>query len=137
DKRFSGGSMYKWNTPARFSFSFHGDRAIIYSAKGRHHGKVKILMLRAGQRGSFYDNGLDDKIDIPGSDSNRVLTINLDTGKRGNEIPQYILFDTNDYFPGGLPWDRYSIAVYLAVEDIETYSTSDTFQCDSFVGRCR
>lgn len=139
DKRFSAGSMYKISKPSRMQFVFEGDRAIIYSAKGRNHGKMRIFLFKLGQNGSVLDddNAETNKIDIDPYDGTYYLTVNLATSKRGNEIPQAIVFDSNDWFPGGLPWDRYAIGVYLASEDIETYSTRDTAQFDNFVARCK
>jgi hypothetical protein len=133
--------MYKINTPEHgsswISVNFTGDRVILLSAKGRHHGKAKIVMLDGNS--SIYDPGTSNHIFIPGGDpSNGTLTIDLDTGKRGNEIPQYVLFDSNDYFTSGLPWGRYHIGLYYLKEDSRTYTspTADV-EFDSFVARCK
>jgi hypothetical protein len=32
--------------------------------------------------------------------------------QRTNEIPQYVIFDTADYFADGLPWGSYTIGIY-------------------------
>src|SRR5258706_1921867 len=128
--------MYKISKAARISFNFIGDRVIVYSAKGRNHGKMRMALLRTGPGGSIYDANLDGKIDLLNGDSNGILTVDLNTGKRGNEITQYVIFDSNEQVPGGLPWDRYTLSVHYAAADVDTFNTTDTSQFDSFVARC-
>lgn len=136
DRRFSGGSMYKWNTNSFLNFNFEGDRVIVYSAKGHNHGKISIGLLRTEGK-PIYDNYPNvNNIQIPGGDSNGRLVVDLDTGQRGNEITQAIIFDSNDVFPDGLPWDTYMLGVYLLPADIETFTTTDPNQFDNFVDRC-
>lgn len=136
DKRFSGGSMYKIDKQAWGGFTFVGDRVILYSAKGRNHGKMRIGLLKLGLSNSQYDQTNNDKILISGGDSARMLHIDLNTGKRGNEIPQYVAFDSDEHIPGGLPWDRYRLIWYYIRDDVEQFSTTDISQFDSFVERC-
>lgn len=138
DKRFSGGSMYKFFEPAFTGFSFTGDRVIVLSAKGRNHGQCRLL-LRNLSISTEYDSGTAGHVFIPGGDpTDGSLRVDLDTGFEGNEITQYVLFDSNDYFPNGLPWARYAVNFYLHYSDQEEY-TSDTadIEFDSFVKRCQ
>jgi hypothetical protein len=138
DKRFSGGSMYKVISSAWAGFEFEGDRVILVSAKGHNHGKASIIIFDRSL-GTIYDPGVSNHVFIPGGDpDDGSLTIDLDTGKRGNEIPQYILFDSNQYFPSGLEWKKYAIYIFLLRANSETYavSTIDN-EFDSFVPRCK
>lgn len=137
DKRFSGGSMYKWNSGGSFmNFKFEGDRAIIYSARGRYHGKLSIIMMRTSGKPIYDEYPNSNTLRIPGGDVNGGYTIDLNTGKRGVEVTQAVVFDTNDVFPDGLPWDKYMIAAYLLPENLETFSTSNPHQFDNFSDRC-
>ncbi len=136
DKRFSGGSMYKWNTNAFMNFHFEGDRVVVYGAKGKNHGRISIGLIRANGRPIYDDYPNVNNILIPGGDSNGRLVVDLDTGSRGQEITQAIIFDSNDAFPDGLPWDKYLLGVYLLPSDIETFTTPDPNQFDNFVDRC-
>lgn len=136
DSRFSNGTMQKCNQKGNhFTFNMIGDRMQLYSAKGRNHGQISLVM--------SYANG---RVMIPGGDTqNGSYTIDLDTGKKGNEIPGVLIFDTRDFSgwklgPGGtpmdtLPWGLYSLRVELHFT--ETYLT-DFFAEDSdqFVSRC-
>jgi hypothetical protein len=137
NKRFSAGSMYKWNTSgAGVSLTFEGDRIIILSAKGRNHGKLRLLMYRYTTEYGLYDPGTVDHIFIPNGDpSDGSLTINLATGKKGNETTQYVIFDSNTAFPDGMAWGSYGIS--LSYRDVEQYSAkkADT-SSDSFTHRC-
>lgn len=116
DKRFSAGSMYKWNKPrTRCNFTFEGDRLIITSAKGRNHGKLRV--------------GLDGTI---------IDTIDLETSVRGNESTQHVIFDSDDYFPTGLEWDYHSVIVGLEKGDEESYTTTvGELDSSDFVYRCK
>jgi hypothetical protein len=135
DNRYSEGSMYKWHKKNFMNVRFTGDRAVLLSYKGRHHGKLKILLERFTGNVS-YDEALNNRVFIPGgSVTDGSLTVNLDTGKRGEEIPGYIMFDTNDYFPSGLPWASYKISWYL--DDIETFSAYPVDITEVFKPRCQ
>jgi len=138
DKRYSGGSMFKIMEPAYIGFRFTGDRLIILSAKGRNHGRARLL-IKDLTLGAIFDEGTSNHVFIPGGSAiDGSLTVDLDTGKAGNEITQYVLFDSNISFPNGLPWALYSVHLYLYATDVETY-TADTadIEFDSFVRRCR
>lgn len=135
DKRFSGGSMFKFFEPAFVGFSFTGDRFILLSAKGRYFGKARLVIRTAGD----YDAGTSNHVFIPGGNpTDGSLTVDLDTGKRGNEITQYVLFDSNDYFTSGLPWQTYRVSFYLYYADVEEYASNTAdIEFDSFVPRCK
>lgn len=136
DSRFSHGSMSKWNNNTFFNFSFEGDRVVLLSAKGYNHGKIRIILLKNNKfiYDDFPNNG---NVFIPGGDpDDGSLAIDLDTGAPGVEIPQFVAFDSNDYFPDGLPWDRYVLGIYLLPADIETYMTSEPADSDTFKLRC-
>lgn len=139
NKRFTGGSMYKWNkSGAGISMQFEGDRLIIQSARGRNHGKLTLLLFQYSQDGAVeYDPGVDNHIFIPGGDlDSGELTIDLDTGKRGQEIPNAIIFDSNDYFTNGLPWGKYTISLTYRPAAKYTTTKSETGS-DTFQYRCR
>lgn len=138
DRRFTGGSMYKFFEPAFVGFSFVGDRVIVLSAKGRNHGTARLL-LRNLDIASDYDPGIAGHIFIPGGNPvDGSLSIDLNTGKRGNEITQYVLFDSKDYFPDGLPWGKYAVNFYLYHADLAQYNTTVLeAEFDSFVARCK
>lgn len=138
DKRFSGGSMFKITSAGYAGFEFEGDRVIVVSAKGHHHGTASLILFDR-TLGTIYDPGVSNHVFIPGGDpDDGSLSIDLDTGKRGNEITQYILFDSNDYFANGLAWGKYAIYIFLKAGDLESYNTSviDN-EFDSFVPRCK
>lgn len=137
DQRFSGGSMVKWNNRNNeCAFTFEGDRVVILSAKGRNHGKLKIGIIGPLQNIQQYDPATSILLPIPGGDTDGSITINLDTGKRGQEITQFIAFDSNDYFINdGMPWGTYQLLIYK--EDDDTYTAYDSeIEADSFVYRC-
>lgn len=137
DKRFSNGSMYKWDEYNWFVFGWVGDRVIITSAKGRNHGRANIAILDK-TIGNIYDPDVPGIVPIPGGNPDGTLTVDLDTGTRGNEVPQYIVFDSADYFPDGLPWAHYTIGFYLLNSNIETYTSNTAdIEFDSFVPRCK
>jgi hypothetical protein len=139
DKRFSGGSMYKWNKPGvGISFSFEGDRVIVYSAKGRRHGKLTLMLFKYIEGLGEYDPGNENHVMIPGGDpEDGSLLINLDTNKKGHEIPGFVLFDSNDYFVDGLPWDKYTMSVSYRTGTAEKYTTNKyETGSSSFVSRC-
>lgn len=138
DKRFSNGSMYKISGPTWCVLEFVGDRVVVMGAKGRNHGVARILLLNTTASQKLYDPGLDNHVFIPGGEADGSLRVDLDTGKAGTEIPQYIMFDSDDYFPGGLPWGSYSIGVYMLQGDVETYTSNTAdIEFDSFVSRCK
>ena len=135
DSRFSDGSMYKWNTSgASVVMDFEGDRFIILSAKGRYHGKLRLLLYRRIGTYGLYDPGTQEHVFIPGGDlSDGSLTIDLDTGKVGAESTQAVIFDSNEYFPNGLTWGQYFIS--LSYRDIQTFLTADQ-SSENFLTRC-
>jgi hypothetical protein len=75
---------------------------------------------------------------IPGGDpEDGSLLINLDTNKKGHEIPGFVLFDSNDYFVDGLPWDKYTMSVSYRTGTAEKYTTNKyETGSSSFVSRC-
>lgn len=138
DKRFSNGSMYKWDTGAFVAITFTGDRIVLVSAKGRHHGTGRIILLDQDIAQGLYDPGTETHVFIPGGNADGSLTIDLDSGSRGNEITQYIAFDSDDYFTDGLPWGVYTLGFYLLTSEIETYTSNTAdIEFDSFVPRCK
>lgn len=138
DQRYSNGSMYKWNKDNFMSMSFTGDRVIVTSYKGRNHGKMGIFIEKNTSGLHEYDFNLSNRVFIPGGDpSTGTLTVNLETGKRGEEIPQYILFDSNDYFSSGLPWDSYVINLSIREPTTNTYQAYPSDNIDTFKRRCR
>lgn len=137
DKRFSEGSMYKWNAGGKgVSMVFEGDRIIVLSAKGRNHGKMRISMRNYNNGFGRYDSGLDeDKVYIPGGEADGSLIVDLHRGKKGNETAQYVIFDSDLYFTNGLPWNHYGISVVNS--PVETYeATKNEIESDSFRKRC-
>jgi len=143
NKKFTGGSMYKWNKKgASASFQFEGDRIIIQSAKGRQHGKVTLILLTYEEGVNEYDPGTDNHVFIPvskgGDPSDGSLTVNLSTGKRGQEIPNFIIFDSKDIFNdiGGLPWGKYMMKVIYTPAEKYTASINETGS-SSFQYRCK
>ncbi len=136
DGRFNNGTMTKWNKGNAFmSFTFEGDRFIILSAKGRNHGKLSIFLAGTGGTQGVYSTGTNF-INIPGGTlPNGGIQIDLDTGKRGTEIPQYVVMDSNDTFDGGLPWGVYKAIVTIRDDDLESYS-ANIYDTNNFVARC-
>lgn len=138
DKRFNNGSMYKWNASGTgLSMVFEGDRLVIVSAKGRNHGKLRVLLYQYDEQYGLYDPGESLRIYIPGGNADGTYTINLGTAKRANESTQHVVFDTNEIFGSvGLPWGKYGLS--LSNYPIETYSTTkNEVNSDSFVYRCQ
>jgi hypothetical protein len=144
DKRFSAGSMYKWNKPkVSATFSFEGDRVIVKSAKGRHHGKLRFLLFYYSDGVVDYDAGVDEHVFIPeefgGDPDDGSITVDLDTGAVGQEITQYVAFDTDPLFRenGGLPWGKYSLMIIYHPNDAVKYTTSKYEQgSNNFIKRC-
>lgn len=103
DLRFGQGSLYEFegSSPTMatwMTFSFEGDRLILYSRKGDGYGKIKLYM----------SDGVDPVI-IPGGDADGGYQIDLDYA---HDIPQAVVFDSNLVFtPNGLPWHHYNIAL--------------------------
>lgn len=135
DKRYSGGSLVKWNHERQWlQFNFIGDRVIIYSAKGRHHGHLSIAIWDTTNGKKYLDN--ENKIMFPSGNADGDFVVNLGTGKRGNEFAQYIALDTDDQLPFGLPWSKYHVKVWS--EPVEQYSTTDDeIDSNSFMSRCK
>lgn len=132
DKRFSAGSIFKWNNIKGFvDIHFTGDRVLVFSAKGRFHGKLRFFL---SESVGTYDGA--GRIFIPGGDPvNGSLVVNLNTGKRGVEVAQAVVFDSNDYFPNGLKWSSYALRVGLY--DEETYQANvGDLDSNTFVERC-
>jgi len=138
DKRFSGGSMYKMDSHSYAGISFTGDRVVVTSAKGRNHGKMRILLIDQSLAQGLYDPGTSNHVFIPGGDpSDGSLLVNLDTGKTGNEMTQAVIFDSDDYF-GYLPWGRYGLGISLQSRDIETFTSNTAdIETENFVARCK
>jgi len=122
NKKFSSGSIYKFKNHADYTkgnFDFEGDRAVIYARKGNHYGKMTIgLRLSNGAivqipTGSTEVDGIDHPTYTDG-----FVTFDLQST---NQIPQYVIFDTADYFPDGLPWAAYSIGIYKPVDSDPIY----------------
>lgn len=104
--RFTNGSSYKFKDPGVFTkggLGFIGDRAIVYSRKGPDYGPITIAVITRDAEGMAIT------VPIPGGNPDGTLTVDLDNE---TDIPQYVVFDSNDYFTDGLPWDRYTVAVY-------------------------
>ena len=112
NKKFMAGSIYKFKNQGTYTkafLSFEGDRVIVYSRKGDHYGKMTIGLYLDGAivqipTGSAPVNGIDTPTYTDG-----YTTFDLQSK---NEIPQYVIFDTADYFENGLPWGYYTIGVY-------------------------
>lgn len=136
DGRFGNGTMVKWNRHNFVSFTFEGDRIVLLSAKGRHHGVANVYIYDTSAE-IYYGKTASGNavVNIPGGDGDGGLTVDLATGKRGTEIPQYVLFDSNEYFTNGLPWKRYSVYVVLKADNIEEYS-ANIYDTNNFVNRC-
>jgi hypothetical protein len=121
-KKYTGGSVYGWRksltTGTKQSLSFVGDRVIIYSRKGPNYGVIEIQMSAYGydSNGNYISGVLRiptgtvevNDVDVPTYNSDGRISINLN---RSTEIPQYVVFDSNDYFTNGLPWGRYTVYV--------------------------
>lgn len=136
DGRFSNGSMVKWNSSNFVHFNFEGDRIVLLSAKGRNHGIANVYLYDTDGP-NYYGKTASGNvvIPIPGGDGDGGLSVDLDTGKRGAEIPQFVLFDSNDYFTNGLPWGRYTAYVVLKSDNLEEY-TANVYDTNNFVNRC-
>lgn len=120
DKRFSNGSMFKWNkVRTRASFEFEGDRVMLISAKGRNHGKLRVGFQRQGEAMDYY-------------------TIDLDTGVRGNESTQNIIWDSADHYPTGIRWGVHTIFAGLEKGYTELHTTTvGELESSNFVYRCK
>jgi len=148
DNRFSNGTMGKTNlNRGRGSLGFTGDRLQIYSAKGRNHGKISISM-SSSPTGTLnqWDPTGEQRVFIPGGDpSSGTLTIDLDTGKKGNEAPNVLIFDTDSltgwkYGPSGTPvdslrWKGYQVSFELFYYE-KYYTDALQEDTDQFVARC-
>jgi hypothetical protein len=113
NKKYSAGSIYKFKNGDDYTkggYSFEGDRVVIYSRKGDHFGKMTIgLRLANGAIVQILTGSASvDGIDTP-TYTDGYITFDL---QRTQEIPQYVIFDTADYFADGLPWGAYTIGVY-------------------------
>lgn len=144
DKRFSGGSMYKWHKPkVGARFSFEGDRIIVKSARGRHHGAIRFLLFYYKDGVIDYDAGVDEHVFIPeefgGDPDDGSLVVDLSAGSVGQEITQWVAFDTDKLFRenGGLPWGKYTLMIYYKQSDNIKYSASRyETGSNNFVQRC-
>jgi hypothetical protein len=106
DSKFTNGSAYKFIEPGEYTkggLGFMGDRVIIYSRKGVDYGLIDLAIIGKTSVGEAV------VIHIPGGNPNGTLTVDLDNP---TDVPQFIVFDSNDYFENGLPWDWYSAIVY-------------------------
>lgn len=136
DGRFSNGSMIKWNKSNFVSFRFEGDRVVLLSAKGRRHGIANVYLYDTGGVVLYGKTSSGNNVvNIPGGDGDGGLTVDLGTGKRGQEIPQYILFDSDEYFTNGLPWGKYTVYVVLKHDNLEEYE-ANIYDTSNFVSRC-
>lgn len=148
DSRFSAGSMFKTNKQRNsLWWGFNGDRLQIYSAKGRHHGDVTILMSHGDNNPREFDPSGDQRVFIPGgSGVDGSYTVSLGTGKKGHEVPGILILDSSKltgwkFGSGGasmdaLPWGYYSVLVKLVYP--EKYMSDPTIEdADQFVKRCR
>lgn len=111
DGRFSGGTMTKSNEfGAHMQFGFEGDRVQIFMAKGPNFGKATIY-LSSDQSG--YGTNI---VPIPGVANSIVIDLgNENDDSSGSAmdhyIPRYLAFDSDNYWPGGMPWALYNIHV--------------------------
>lgn len=146
DNRFTNGSMLKTNDLTNpYYFDFQGDRIQIYSAKGRNHGKITIVINETSIT-DFDFTITNSRLFIPGGDAqDGTYTVNLNTGKKGHEVPATLIFDSNNFTgykfgEGGtefnsLPWGRYTVG--LAGLHSDTYMADPTVEdSDQFVARC-
>jgi hypothetical protein len=115
DKKYTGGSIYQWSDTINKNInywqtlSFTGDRAIVYSKKGPNLGKAYISL--SNQYGSVpipLVNSQVTNFDSVVWESDGAIAVDLNST---TEIPQYVVFDSNDYFLDGLPWDSYTLVV--------------------------
>lgn len=106
DGRFSGGTMNKTNKfGAHAQFAFDGDRVQIFMAKGPNFGKATIYISHGDQYGQ-------NLLEIPGiGDKLEVDTGEHDGSPLTHYIPRWLAFDSNDYWPNGMPWSGYNIHI--------------------------
>jgi len=106
----TNGSVYEWKggVYTKGAIGFIGDRVIVYSRKGPDYGPISIGLV------SYTAEGLATKVPIIPGNGDGTLTVDLENT---TNIPQYVVFDSNDYFPDGLPWGRYSTLVLKPVDD--------------------
>ncbi len=139
DSRFTNGSAVKWNGPSVAQrnwayFSFTGDRVIVVGAKGHNYGTMRI-QLSDYSTGNYDDGTSLARLFIPGGNADGSLSVDLNTGKRGGDIAQAVIFDSKDYFTSpGLPWKTYNLSI--GFEDAGTFSTTTDALSDNFVERC-
>lgn len=104
DGKFLNGSIYKFlDNPGGFTregLVFTGDRIIVYSRKGLNYGPLTI---------GLYTFPEYVVVNIPGGSFDGTLTVDLNNP---TDIPQFVVFDSNDYFPNGLPWRSYGLGIY-------------------------
>ena len=106
DAKFTNGSAYKFIEPGAFTkggLGFIGDRVIIYSRKGKDYGPITIGLIRQLEESHL------EVVMVPGGNPDGTLTLDLEST---TDVPQYVVFDSADYFENGLPWGRYSSIVY-------------------------
>lgn len=148
DGRFTGGSIYGWNAQNGVTFDFHGDRVVILSYLGYNHAKLRIT-IRNMDNGLMFDLSGADNVFIPTGDPSigyklfdlkgtDVVIPPADV--RGIEIPQYVIFDSDDWFFGVLPdnpllpWAHYLVGVYHLDVDAESTYDNDPL---NFQTRCK
>jgi hypothetical protein len=104
--KFSFGSIYGYKDGGhltKMGYHFTGDRVIVYSRKGKNFGLIQIAL---------WDNSGPTlhTVPIPGGEADGSLIIDLESN---TEIPQYVVFDSNEYFTDvGLPWGPQWLAIY-------------------------
>lgn len=125
DGRFSAGSMMKTNEfGAHMQFGFEGDRVQLFMAKGPNFGKATIYISGPGSYGT-------NLVTIPTIGDSLVVDCGKESGSDLNHyIPRYLVFDSNDYWPNGMPWQpNYNLHVRLL--ETETYTTKKNQANDS------
>src|ERR1035437_1117197 len=139
DQRYSGGSVQKWNSSNYYvDFYFEGDRIVVLSDKAWRRGIIKFQLIQQDNV-SLWDGTLGSVVMIPGGNPDGSVTRDLQFAKRGGEIPQYVAFDSNDYYTTtGLPWRRYQLHITKGNTFDDRYNTTDTeLAMDNFQERDR
>lgn len=113
DQKFTYGSINKFvgGGFTKQGLQFTGDRVIVYSRKGPGYGIIKMGLVQFLSTGSTV-------LHIPGGDADGSVIVDLESPY---EIPQAIVFDSNDYFTApndGLPWAGYFLGIYKP-KDVE------------------
>jgi hypothetical protein len=113
DSSYSGGTIHEFNgylSPAQ-SIIFTGDRVVITSLKTYGAGTATIGITKYDPNTDY--GGPSSIVSIPGGNNGDRHNVNL-TVASGTTIPQYVLFDSNDFWDNsiGMPWDTYLVGVY-------------------------